>query len=436
MMQELRASMQYLTDLASAVVEASRVRPGESVAGIGPNVTGGTLVRPGGRECYPAFWIRDFAMSLNADLFTPEEVVHALLLTAGRQANEEWHTPSGSLVPRGAIADHITFGGLPIFFPGTLEDYEGQGMPWGRTPSLDDHYYFVEMAWYVVVELGREDLLSADIDGLSLMDRLSLSFSVPKVREDTGMVWCADGDRGVSFGFTDTVAHTGDLFFCSVLRHRAAGRMADLCTRVGRPDEAASYKGIQDLISQHLPRVFMDESGLLRASTGKSSQPDVWGSAFAVASGALPESVADGVSRALCAALEDGTIAWQGQVRHVPTDRDFSEATMWEHVIGTQPKGRYQNGAYWDAPVGWVCQAVAQHDEAAAVRLALDYVADLRRDDFRQGEAYGAPWECAHPGCAHPGCGHQEEAHRQNPIYMASVTCPLGAFRRMGWARL
>jgi len=426
MIEDLRTSMEYLTDLASAVVEASRVRPGESVAGIGPNVTGGTVIRPGGRECYPAFWIRDFAMSLDAGLFTPEEIVHALLLTAGRQAAEEWDTPSGSVVPRGAIADHITFGGLPIFFPGTLEDYEGQGMPWGRTPSLDDHYYFVQMAWYAVVELGRADLLLADIDGLNLMERLRLAFSVPKVRDDTGLVWCDDDDRGVSFGFTDTVAHTGDLFFCSVLRHRAAGQMADLCTRLGRPDQAATYRGIQHQISEYLPRVFMHESGLLRASTGKSSQPDVWGSAFAVASGALPESVADSVCQALCKVLADSAIAWQGQVRHVPTDWDFSDATMWEHVIGTQPKNRYQNGAYWDTPVGWVCHAVAQRDGAAAVRLALDYVADLQRDDFRAGDTHGAPWECAHPGAA----------HRQNPVYMASVTCPLGVFRRMGWASL
>lgn len=56
--------MGYLEDLTAAVVEASRVREGEKVGDIGPNVTGGTLIRPGGRACYPAFWIRDYAMSL------------------------------------------------------------------------------------------------------------------------------------------------------------------------------------------------------------------------------------------------------------------------------------------------------------------------------------------------------------------------------------
>ncbi|MBN1248221.1 MAG: hypothetical protein JXC32_11225 [Anaerolineae bacterium] len=422
-MTDFDAEMAYLVDLARAVVEASRVQPGASVGGYGPNVTGETLIRPGGRDCYPAFWVRDFAMSLEADLFTPEEVVHALRLTASRQAAADWQTRSGSRVPRGAIADHITFGGLPIYFPGTLDDYEGQGMPFGRLPSLDDHYYFVEMAWYAVTRWGRDDLLAEVVDGMPLIERLHRAFGVPKVREATGMVWCEEDDRGVSFGFTDTVVHTGDLLFCSLLRHRAAGQMAALGVRVGDSGKARHYREIAAQISAHLTSVFGAESGLLRASTGKSAQPDVWGSAFAVYVGALPAGATAQVSRALCDALAAGTIAWQGQIRHVPTNADFSDRTMWESVIGDRPMNRYQNGAYWDTPVGWVCYAVAQHDQAAARQLALDYVADLQRDDFRKGPAHGAPWECAHPA----------GDHRQNPVYMASVTCPLGAFRRLGW---
>lgn len=428
-MPDFRTEMAYLVDLARAVTEASRVRPGESVAGHGPNTTGETLIRPGGRDCYPAFWIRDFAMSLGAQTFTIDEVVHALRLTASRQAPEDWHTTSGSFVPRGAIADHITFGGVPIYFPGTLDDYEGQGMPFGRLPSLDDHYYFVEMAWHAVDRLGRADLLTEEIDGVPLIDRLHRAFDVPKTREDTGLVWCDEVDRGVSFGFTDTVVHTGDLLFCSLLRHRGARRMADLCARVGDDGGASRYLGIRDKISRHLPGTFADASGLLRASTGKSAQLDVWGSAFAVCAGALPVAAAARVTDALCDALAAGTIAWQGQIRHVPTDADFSETTMWEAVVGDRPKNCYQNGGYWDTPVGWVCYAVTQQDEAAAKALALDYVADLRGDDFRQGPAFGAPWEWAYPRIG----AHPMNDHRQNPVYLASVTCPLGAFRRLGW---
>jgi len=47
--------------------------------------------------------------------------------------DEEWVLKSGSVVTRGSIPDHISFGNLPVFYPSTLEDYEGQGCErWGR----------------------------------------------------------------------------------------------------------------------------------------------------------------------------------------------------------------------------------------------------------------------------------------------------------------
>ena len=85
----------FLEGLTAAVMDASRVAPGAKVGNIGPNVTGGTLIRPGGRTCYPAFWIRDYAMSLGSGLVTQEEQRHMLLLTARHQQDEEWRLPSG-----------------------------------------------------------------------------------------------------------------------------------------------------------------------------------------------------------------------------------------------------------------------------------------------------------------------------------------------------
>jgi hypothetical protein len=60
-------------------------------------------------------------------------------------------------------------------------------------------------------------------------------------------------------------------------------------------------------------------------------------------------------------------------------------------------------------------------DQAAATALAKDLIAELREGDFRKGEKFGSPWECFHP----------DKNHRQNPIYLASVTAPLDAFQRM-----
>ena len=94
-------------------------------------------------------------------------------------------------------------------------------------------------------------------------------------------------------------------------------------------------------------------------------------------------AITNTVAGALHAALEAGTIAWHGNVRHVPTDADYDATTAWERVVGDRPKNHYQNGAYWGTPVGWVCAAVANHDEGAAHTLAVDFVADLCEDDFR-----------------------------------------------------
>src|SRR6185503_10165347 len=76
---------QFLSDITRATVEASRVRPGQAVAGSVANTTGHTLIRPGGRDCYPAFWVRDFSMSLESGFITQDEALHALRVIARSQ---------------------------------------------------------------------------------------------------------------------------------------------------------------------------------------------------------------------------------------------------------------------------------------------------------------------------------------------------------------
>ncbi len=63
----------FLEKMTADVIEASRVRAGQEIAPFGPNNTGDTIIRPGGRNCYPAFWVRDYAMSLETGFITPRE---------------------------------------------------------------------------------------------------------------------------------------------------------------------------------------------------------------------------------------------------------------------------------------------------------------------------------------------------------------------------
>ncbi|MCP4642852.1 MAG: hypothetical protein GY851_20560 [bacterium] len=414
------ADMKFLQEIATAVIDESRVAQGETVAGHGPNITGGTVIRPGGRNCYPAFWIRDYAMSLESGLITADEQRHMLMLTASHQQDEMWNLPSGSIVPPGSITDHISFGNKPIFFAGTIDDYDGQGGPrWGKLPCLDDAFFFIHMAAHYVETTGDTAILAQDVNGKPLFQRLEEAYAMPPCREDTGLVYSIETERGVSFGFVDTVTHTGDLLFCSLLKCRAARDLAELARQAGDGAKSAKYYTKRGRLMGAICDTFTTPSGLLKASTGKSAQLDVWGTAFAVYTDAITGQLARDASEALAQAARDGRVAWKGNIRHVPTNGDFSDATMWEGCLA--PKNRYQNGAYWNTPTGWVCYAVAKADRDAAARIAAAFVQELREGDFRKGPKFGSPWECIHP----------DGEHRQNPVYMTSVTCPLAAFRRM-----
>jgi len=89
--------------------------------------------------------------------------------------------------------------------------------------------------------------------------------------------------------------------------------------------------------------------------------------------------------------------------------------------VSRAEKNTYQNGAYWNTATGWVCHAVAKKDLRLARKLAAEYIDELKKGDFRLGGGHGSPWECIHPN-----------GNRQNPVYMTSVTVPLGVFRKPG----
>ena len=139
--------LSFLKKLTKDVMESSRIYQGKTISDeFGANNSGGVLIRPGGRDCYPAFWIRDYAMSLESGFVTKEEQKHMLQLTASKQCDQTWITKAGSMVPLGAIADHIRIDdGKPIFYPGTY-DYNGQGgKTWGMVPPYGDQYFFIHI---------------------------------------------------------------------------------------------------------------------------------------------------------------------------------------------------------------------------------------------------------------------------------------------------
>jgi hypothetical protein len=411
-------SVKFLKELTAATIESARVRPGKSRGGMGPNTTGITLITPGGN--YPALWVRDFAMSLDCGLIGPAEILPQLRLIAQCQSGEkERRLQSGGIIPPFAIADHINFDGKPVFYPGTYSSGEDQGAPpWGPLPPIDDHFYFIHIAYALWRDTGDTNFLDEQINGLRLFDRLVRAFQSPASDPITGASVTDKERRAVGFGFQDSVHLEGAMSFATLLRYRAAQQLADLAAATGKVVLAEKFRNTADRIAQHCAAVFSDpkkRDGWLLAATTVGRQPDVWATLFALHLKVLPVEAADRARDTLAAAVRApaNTIEYQGAVRHVPSDRYFRVNQCWE--AGGTGINTYQSGAFWHTPTGWLIEALQPVDPVLAREVYDRFLSHLRQGDFRRGGGRGAPWECFGIGMA----------GAQNPVYMTSVTLPL-----------
>lgn len=413
----------FLEQLTKDVLESSRIYPGQKLPEpFGINNTGGVLIRPGGKDTYPSFWIRDYAMSLETGFINKAEQKHMLLLTASTQCNQTWITPSETaIVPIGAIADHIRVeNSLPIYFPGTY-DYDLQGSKenqYGIFPPYCDQFYFIQMAYCYVESSSDLKILKKKIVGVRLIDRLELAFRVPPTRSNGQLVYTTGMFVGVDFGFRDAIQLTGDLCFPSILKYKAANELSGLFVRLKEKKKAEMYSAIAADIKEKLPKIFLDENNMLRASTGQSGQSDVWSTALAIYLGLLQDEDQMKACRHLSNAYKDGDLAYKGNIRHIISGEDFSETTAWEK--SKVQKNTYQNGAYWGTPTGWVAYAINKVDPGLARQLVKEYISDLRENDYRKGDQYGAPYECIYP-----------PSYLRGPVYLTTVSCPYIVFNFM-----
>jgi hypothetical protein len=412
----------FLKTLAEATIERARVRPAETRGSMPANNQGIVLITPGGN--YPALWIRDFAMSLDCDLIDVREVVPQLLLIARCQnGGKERRLRSGAVIPPFAIPDHINFDGGAVFYPGTYSAGEDQGAdPWGPIPPMDDHFYFIHIAYYVWRKTRDAKFLSQSVDGIDLFARLEFAINAPLCNVRTGAAVATKDRRAVGFGFQDSVYLLGSLSFATLLRYRALKQMAELSQALGKQDRSAGYADAAKRIAAHFVEEFTtpgQKDGWLLAATEVGRQPDVWATLFALYLGILPEDAAAKARKTIAAAVKapGNTIEYQGAVRHVPSDRYFRPDQCWESAVSKV--NMYQSGAFWHTPTGWLIEALQAVDPTLARQVAGRFMQHLREGDFRRGTGRGAPWECF----------GIDMAHAQNPVYMTSVTLPLAALK-------
>ena len=408
----------FLEEMVKDVMEASRIYPGQKISkDFGPNQTEGVLIRPGGRTSYPAFWIRDYAMSIETGYVSEKEQKHMLELTASTQSDSLIWTKWGTSIPKGSIADHIRIDdGKPIYFPGTYS-FENQGeKKWGMQPPFCDQFFFIQMAYFYVKSFSKTIQLTNEIKGVKLIDRLEMAYQMPPSDTRSHLVQVDETNRGVDFGFRDAIYITGKLCYASLLKYQAAKQMAYLFTKMGNKSKSFRYQQEANLLKLSIIRTFIDARGMLRASTGISAQADVWATSLAIHLGVLTGQSRLKAAQYLRDSYLRGELSQKGNVRHIIKSDDFSSTTAWEKSV--VPINTYQNGAYWGTPVAWVCQAIAFVDLPSAQKLAKEFIQELREGDFRKGDTFGSPWECFN------------DKLTQNPVYLTSVAVPLIIFKK------
>jgi len=366
--QSLRDAVKWLEGESHRLIRASRRTMKDGAAAFPPQVGIG----------YEAFWLRDFAYTLegSVDSYSDKELLDAAKLFIR------------SLRADGAGVDCVAFDGRPIYQPG----YGSMG----ANPVADGSQFTVAVAWHAYRKTHDLQFLKENIDAL-----VKAMHAVPRNPETKLVHIKPEGYDRCPYGFTDSVRMQGDVLFCSLLYVESGRRLADLLSAVGRKDDAAAWRSEADAIVGKIREVFWDpQVGLFRAATVRCREHHIWGSAFAVYLAVAD----DAQSTAIARYFKDhySQIVQHGQIRHLPG------GVYWETCSAA--RDTYQNGGYWATPAGWFVYTLDRVDPALADQTVLDLVAD-----FRTGGA----------------CEWILGDKRQLPNYLASACLPLAGIRAM-----
>ena len=367
---DLAAAVKWLKGEAHRVIRASAVPMNDGTLAFPPQVGIG----------YDAFWLRDYEYTLEGsnESYSNDELTAACRLFVK------------AIRADGAAVDCIRFDGTPIYKPGygTM----------GREPVLDGPPFTVSVAWHTYQRTKDPTLLR------EILDPLIRTMDWMPRNPANGLAHIKEVGERCSYGFTDSIAKSGDDLFCSLLLVQAARQLGDLLQAAGRTEDAHKWQQEAERVADSVRRVFWDEQfGLFRSTTGRGNVPDIWGSAFAVWLGVAAEEQAPKIANYFKEHHAELTL--HGQVRHIPGFMD------WSGNKTPRNSGSYQSGAFWATPVGWFVYTLDLADPALADQTVIELV--------RHCQQYGAcEWI-------------NREGRRVLPGYLASAALPLDGIRAM-----
>jgi len=305
------------------------------------------LHTPDGVGNYRALWTRDFAYMVEyaGDLLEPEEIKASILYLLSGQRDD------------GCMPDRVNVAGEGIFSPG------------GEQNPLADHA--LDNGAFMAKLLCAYVDLSGDLDLPRKIEPAIRKGLDHTRRAANGLVFNPPDAPQCPYGFTDTIAKTGHLLFCSVLYYDACVRMERLC-RQAECGDPVEYGDRAELIRKNLARLWNDETGMFWAADRDCKQIDIWGSALAAHLGLATEKQSGRIADYLVKHYDE--IVQRGQIRHLPVGE------TWQRFIRNRgiKAGTYQNGAFWATPVAWVAPTIARRNSDLAVKMVQDVIADFR----------------------------------------------------------
>eukprot|EP00041_Stephanoeca_diplocostata_P023209 m.565514 g.565514 ORF g.565514 m.565514 type:complete len:555 (+) comp22245_c0_seq1:229-1893(+) len=369
------------------IINGSRIRilP-TSILNRGLNAT--YAYTPDASHSYGAQWTRDFAYTVLGgapDLMDEHEVKQSVRYTfRGQRASD------------GCMPDRVQIDGMSVMSPGGMMPNNGRNPQhdhaWDNGPFAAILLAATANAWPETTRKERGLQRPSLFCELEPSARRALDF-VNRSSENH-LVYNDINHPNCTYGFTDTVAKTGNLLFTSLLYIDASRQLAGLAALYGCGN-ATQYGTEAARMAAAIDDVMYDSaSKLWVAATHDNRLPDVWGSAYLVALGLSTPSRRQAAMDAI--ATNADTYLAHGQLRHLPYPTFWTRCT-WspdEESIpsGCPAEGTYQNGAFWATPLSYLTKAMIATNNTPFARQVLEAcVADFKANGIYEDVDYGRP---------------------------------------------
>ncbi|HUS79709.1 MAG TPA: hypothetical protein VM283_00490 [Armatimonadota bacterium] len=357
-----------LQEIARRCLDGARVRAED----------GTWIFQPDGGGKYGRnMYTRDFCYAVEGagHLIPPEEIAAACEYIFTRQRED-------GLMPNRVAAD-----GTPIYVV-------NENNPALNYPPADNAQFAVKLM-RAYMDLTR------DWEFFSRWSHALMDAMETVVLSEDHLVEIDPADPRPGYGFTDTVAKTGEVLFSSLLYWEACMLLAGMCKQVEDHDGVHTWFEAAEHTARNLHELDDGKSDMFLAASRDCRQVDLWGSAYAGVVRAASKSHTKRIGEFFFDRYDDCIL--RGCVRHVPAP------ATWERMLADYPPGTYQNGGYWPTASGWVAKVLDKYDPATARTFVDDVIEEL-------DEGNAPEWI--------------SDDRREAPLYVASAANVLGAVKR------